>query len=433
MAYCIMNVDKQNRAAVYGLQIEANRDKEKEREFDNSDIDRERTDQNYYLKECKSWNREITKQIKAAGVKERANSVVMITGVYTASPDWFETHTREQMEQYFKDCMEFHIREYCQGKEERLLNAVVHLDESTPHLQIASSCLVSDERGDHLSAKIIMGNRQTYRLRQDRFYDEVGKKHEMERGERRDPTQTKEHTTKREWQIATQEARLEEAKEKLEVYDKISAAAGTKNKPTIEIEKSEVKDGLLRSHEEIYIKVPCKDEKEALNVKKEIVALYDKDFAKESLNELLNAKSEDLKKKRKDLAKKQREFTKNKNTQLKEIEAARSEALRESRVYQELTLEKMGLSDKVIERLAKEKITETLVSDTVRATINMLDKGQYFKEKPSALVELTITNTIIRALGDIVHQFVDRIKENIIERLSRTKNMSREFDEDLVR
>lgn len=205
--FCIMNIKKQGRAAVFGLQVEANRQEQDGREFDNSDIDRSRTADNYHLRECENWNREITRQIHAAGVKERKDSIVLLTGVYTASPEWFEQHTPQEWRQYFEDCLAFHEREYG-----RCINAVVHLDEQTPHMQVASVPIVHDEKGAHLSAKIIMGGREDMRLRQDRFYHDVGRVHSMERGERRDPAEIKAHTTKREWQIATQEQRLEQAR-----------------------------------------------------------------------------------------------------------------------------------------------------------------------------------------------------------------------------
>jgi hypothetical protein len=131
---------------------------------------------------------------------------VAITGVYTASPEWFETHSREEMIAYFEDCLRFHDETYG-----RAFNAVIHLDETTPHLQVISVPLIEDAQGMHLSAKLVMGGRDDYRKRQDQFFEQVGKPHEMERGERRDPAERKAHTTKREWQIATQEQRLEDA------------------------------------------------------------------------------------------------------------------------------------------------------------------------------------------------------------------------------
>lgn len=206
--YCIMNVDKQKRSAIHGLQLEANRQPEDGREFDNSDIDSSRTSDNIFLRRCDSWNREITAQIKAAGVKERKDSNVGITGVYTASGEWFDTHSRNEWMKYFEDCLRFHDKVYG-----RCFNAVVHLDEDVPHMQCISVPVIADERGNHLSAKMIMGNRADYQRRQDQFFEEVGSRHGMDRGIRRDAAEIKRHTTKREWQLATQEADLLQIRE----------------------------------------------------------------------------------------------------------------------------------------------------------------------------------------------------------------------------
>ena len=463
MAYCIMNVDKQGRAAVYGLQIEANREKDDRREFDLSDIDRERTDQNYYLKKTVSWNREITKQIKEAGVKERKDAVVLITGVYTASPEYFERCTREEMEKYFQDCLNFHVREYCQGDPKRLINAVVHLDEQTPHLQIASIPLVEDEKGLHLSAKIIMGNRAAYRLRQDRFYDEVGKAYDLERGERRDPAEAKAHTTKREWQIATQEGKFQETVEKtleaqkdlentnqqleiakeeigpqIEAFNAISKAADKRQKPVIEIGKEDVKDGLLRTREEYFVKVPCKDEKEAKTVQKEVTALYEKDFTKEALNELILTKNKDLDKKRRkqqnDLAKAQKEFEKYKENTTRNLDYVKTELMRKSEVFSELTLADLGINSKDIKDLAKDSVAEKLIEETVRSTIDILERGRYLERRPDFLTERTIINTIHKSFAERIHDFIDKVREHITEKLfRRSQEQNREHDENRIR
>lgn len=208
MAYCIMNVDKQRRSAIYGLQIEANRQQGDNREFDASDIDSSRTIDNVFLRRCDSWNAEITQQIRAAGVRERKDSIVGITGVYTASGEWFQTHSKSEWMQYFKDCLTYHDKTYG-----HCINAVVHLDEDVPHMQCISVPLLEDESGWHLSAKKIMGNRADYQKRQDQFYEQVGEHYGMDRGIRRDAAEIKKHTTKREWQMATQEQELQRLQE----------------------------------------------------------------------------------------------------------------------------------------------------------------------------------------------------------------------------
>lgn len=215
MAYCIMNVDKQKRSAIYGLQIEANRQQDDNREFDASDIDSSRTVDNVFLRRCDSWNREITQLIKAAGVKERKDSIVGITGVYTASPEWFYTHSKDEWMAYFEDCLKYHDETYG-----RCINAVIHLDEDTPHMQCISVPLIQDESGWHLSAKKIMGNRSDYQKRQDQFFEQVGEYYGMDRGIRRDAAEIKKHTTKREWQLATQEQELQQVREQTTAAEK---------------------------------------------------------------------------------------------------------------------------------------------------------------------------------------------------------------------
>ena len=226
MAYAIMRVEKRNRSAVHALQLEATRkseDHDNGRDFDRSDIDWNKTDENIRLIETQNWNSEITRQIKENGVRERKDSIVMIDGVYTASPEFFEGKSDKEIRDFFEECLDFHINNYCQGDKSRMLSAVIHLDETTPHLQVASVPLIFDEKGAHLSAKRLMGDRNTYRARQDRFWAQIGAKRGLERGElvkydekelengqvilsRAEESKT--HATKREWQIANQELEI---------------------------------------------------------------------------------------------------------------------------------------------------------------------------------------------------------------------------------
>lgn len=220
--YGIMRIEKRGRSAIYGLQIEANRtlkDHESGRDFDSSDIDWSKTKDNIHIIHTVNWNKEVTRQIKQYGLKERKDSIVLLDALYAASPEWFETHTKREMFEYFRDCLDFHVREYCGGNKSLLVNAVIHLDEATPHMAVASLPIITDEKGAHLSAKIIMGNRDDYRLRQDRFFDEVSSKYGMERGEPKQAGETKAHTSKREWQIATQESKIDDLQTQKELLE----------------------------------------------------------------------------------------------------------------------------------------------------------------------------------------------------------------------
>lgn len=210
--YGIMRVEKRGRADVYGIQLEANRtaeQHEKGLEFDKSDIDWDKTNDNIFLVQTDKWNKEITKAIKRieteTGKKTRKDAVVLLDGLFTASPEFFEGKTTQEIKKYFEDCLDFYVKEYCQGDETRVLNAVIHLDETTPHMQVASIPVYTSESGNRLNAKIIMGNKTDYRKRQDRFFEAVSEKYGLERGEPASAINDKVHTTKREWQAATQE------------------------------------------------------------------------------------------------------------------------------------------------------------------------------------------------------------------------------------
>ena len=212
MAYCIMNIQKGRRHDVKGLQIEETRKPgdEGRYHFPNSNIDWSRTRTNIPLVSAPVWNREITRQIKDAGVKERKDSVVMVSAVYTASPEWFWEHPRSDWRDYFNACLAYHERTY--GK---AFSATVHLDEETPHMHVHSVPIVRDEKGAHLSAKIVCGNRADYYRRQDEFAEQVGKAFGMERGERSETGKAKKHQTAAEHRREAAEKAAESAEIKL--------------------------------------------------------------------------------------------------------------------------------------------------------------------------------------------------------------------------
>lgn len=198
--YGIMRVEKRRRTAVYGLQIEANRtqaDHEAGRDFEQSDIRWTDTNKNIFLVQTENWNKAISNELKAHNIKERSDSVVLLDGLYTASKEWFDTHTRVEAMNYFQACVAFHEAHY--GK---VINAVIHLDEGTPHLQVASIPLVKTQRDGQertvLSAKKLMGNREDYHKRQNAFYEQVARSRGLERGEVRQ--EAKKHINKRAWQ-----------------------------------------------------------------------------------------------------------------------------------------------------------------------------------------------------------------------------------------
>ena len=193
--YGIMRCEKRKMSAVGGLEAEANR--EHKIDLPASDIDWDKTHDNVYFVRSADWRETICRTLQEHGITRwRKDAVVMIDSLYTASPEFFQTMEQPQIFDYFRDCLSFHEQHYG-----HIINAVVHLDETTPHMAVASIPIV--QRGERyaLSAKELMGNRSDYRARQDAFWEEVTEKYGLERGEPSDPVERREHLSVQEYKI----------------------------------------------------------------------------------------------------------------------------------------------------------------------------------------------------------------------------------------
>lgn len=266
-----------------GLQLEANRQPGDGRVFAGSDIDAERTHDNVFLRKEENWNKRITAEIAAAGVHERKNSVVIITGVYTASPEFFRTHTREEMMSYFGACLDYHDREYG-----TCINAVIHLDETTPHMQVASIPITYDEQGAHLSARMIIGDRAKMRQRQTSFAEQVGKCYGLERGVERDPAVIRKRTEKRDWQIAEQKKKLETLKLQVEEAERNLTDKIDKSRELMDINDEHMKaSNALMDRERVKVTRMAYEEQKSLmrDLKTYIDTLHDNATATASVLE----------------------------------------------------------------------------------------------------------------------------------------------------
>lgn len=185
--YGVQRAEKYKRQDILGIEKEATRTAD----HYNNDVDVNRTQDNVSIINCCDWMQKINDTIANTNVRVRKDSIVAIGGLYTATGDFFSkkpNETTQQQQQrmlkYFRDCLQWHCKTYCQGNADLILSATIHLDETTPHMQIYSIPIM--DRGDNkysLSAKTIMGNREAYRNRVDSFYNDVSKKYGLERGE----------------------------------------------------------------------------------------------------------------------------------------------------------------------------------------------------------------------------------------------------------
>ena len=211
--YGIMRIEKRKVKDTYGIEKENNRSADNQIELVASDIDWDRTEQNYYFVKTENFKKKIDEELKKNGIeKYRKDAVIMLDGLYTASPEFFQDKSKEDIIKYFSECLEFHKRNYGQ-----VFNAVIHFDENNPHMHVQSIPLVKEEEKIKLSAKEIMGNQKKYHKMQNKYYEEVSSHYGLERGEIKDSEHQREHLTTLQYKVKCQE----EEKEKLQKENQI--------------------------------------------------------------------------------------------------------------------------------------------------------------------------------------------------------------------
>lgn len=205
--FCIMRTEKRKRTDLGGIQKENTRTAT---EYNNKvapgmDIF------NVVLKESNNWLQDIDNEIKAAGAKARSNSVMALDTIYTASPEFFQERTNAENDKFFQDCLKFHNEHFG-----HIISAVVHYDETTPHLHVISVPLTKDNR---LSARDVIGNKSKMSKTQDEFFEQVGRGYGLERGIHIDGQEKKQHISAQEHELREIKQRIARAQEKLEAIE----------------------------------------------------------------------------------------------------------------------------------------------------------------------------------------------------------------------
>lgn len=108
--------------------------------------------------------------------KVRKNAVLGIEYLVTASPEAMARMSRPEQDQYFARAVDWLKERHGSAN---VLSAVVHRDETTPHL--TAMVIPKDGRGK-LNAREFLGGRQKLREMQTEFTDRVGRAHGLERG-----------------------------------------------------------------------------------------------------------------------------------------------------------------------------------------------------------------------------------------------------------
>lgn len=144
----------------------------RERETPNANA--ERTPENY-CSVSQSADEAMGKLRELLPEKRRKDAVLAVEYVMTASPEWWNEATPRQQAEFFARSEQWLENKY--GKD-RVVAAVVHRDEATPHLSAFVVPLTQDGR---LSAKEFIGGRSKMRDDQSTYAESV-KKLGLERG-----------------------------------------------------------------------------------------------------------------------------------------------------------------------------------------------------------------------------------------------------------
>ena len=205
--FCIMRTEKRKRTDLSGIQKENTRTAT---EYNNK-VSPGMDIFNVVLKESNNWLQDIDNEIKAAGAKARSNSVLALDTIYTASPQFFQERTNAENDKFFQDCLKFHESHFG-----HIISAVVHYDETTPHLHVISVPLTKDNR---LSARDVIGNKSRMSKTQDAFFEQVGRGYGLERGIHMDGQKKKEHISAQEHELREIKRQITKGQEELEAIE----------------------------------------------------------------------------------------------------------------------------------------------------------------------------------------------------------------------
>lgn len=157
--------------------IEKENERDENYEASNPQIDCERTRNNYRFTPHfgKTYTEFINGRIKELGLSPRKDAVVMNSFVLGSDKTFFDGLAKVEQYNFFSDCYKFFAERY---GEENIIAAVVHNDETTPHMHLNLMPVTKDGR---LCSKQLFDKPQLQQLQTD-FYEAVGKRWGLQRG-----------------------------------------------------------------------------------------------------------------------------------------------------------------------------------------------------------------------------------------------------------
>ena len=175
VGYAVVHMMKIKSGAVGGIQSHNNREHEPKT---NPDVDMNRSEDNYDLIPCDNYKRSIKEKLSNLVESSRAvrkDAVVVCNFIVTSDNETMDALGADRQREFFQDSVKWFSDRY---GADRVLNATVHMDETTPHLHIGVMPITQDGR---LSAKAIFTKTEMKAI-QTEFARDVGEKYGLERG-----------------------------------------------------------------------------------------------------------------------------------------------------------------------------------------------------------------------------------------------------------
>lgn len=157
--------------------VEEENERDESYEASNPNINSSRTKNNYHIVyPFKSYIEIINNRLAQLDLKRkiRSDAILMNSFVITSDSEFFKGLRPWGQQDFFRDCVQFFKDKY---GEENMISAVVHLDETTPHLHL-NFVPINDGR---LSSKSLFDRQKLAQL-QTELWEKVGKKYGLKRG-----------------------------------------------------------------------------------------------------------------------------------------------------------------------------------------------------------------------------------------------------------
>jgi hypothetical protein len=194
MSYGIIRIAKVTTGAIGGAQI--HNERKSDHSNTNPDIDFSRSENNRQLPLEKGYLEQLPYHKRISEVLRterkdtktiRKDAVKMCEVLVTSAASFFDALTPGQTKDFFDTAYAFLCDRY--GRK-NMIAATVHMDERTPHMHVDFVPVTKDGR---LSAKDVVGFQKDLSRLHDDFFQQVGKRYGLERGQKATETGEKKY------------------------------------------------------------------------------------------------------------------------------------------------------------------------------------------------------------------------------------------------